>query len=92
MKFLALNTSQFIALAHLNGERSELPPGEHQFQFSFYLPSNIPSSFSGNHGYIEYTTEAKANLAPGCYVNCKKTFIVHNNMNVNALPQANVRI
>jgi len=80
------------ALAHLNGERSELPPGEHQFQFSFYLPSNIPSSFSGNHGYIEYTTEAKANLAPGCYVNCKKTFIVHNNMNVNALPQANESI
>jgi len=82
----------FLDLAHLKRENGELPAGEHQFQFFFDIPTDIPSSFNGNFGCIKYTAEAKANLAAGNDIDCKKTFTVHNNMNVSYLPDTNVRI
>jgi len=79
-------------LAHHKRENGELPAGEHQFQFFFDIPTDIPSSFNGNFGCIKYTAEAKANLAAGNDIDCKKTFTVHNNMNVSYLPDTNVSI
>lgn len=35
-----------------------MEPGHYAYCFSIQLPSNIPSSFEGEHGNIKYTLEA----------------------------------
>lgn len=42
-----------------NSPTGELPAGEHYFPFSFQLPQNVPSSFFGAHGKIEYELRTK---------------------------------
>ena len=35
-----------------------LPPGQHVLPFSLILPSNLPSSFEGEHGSVRYYVKA----------------------------------
>ena len=35
-----------------------LPPGQHILPFSLLLPSNLPSSFEGDHGSVRYYVKA----------------------------------
>lgn len=38
-----------------------LPGGQYDYNFSFLLPENLPSTYDGEYGYIVYTITAKAN-------------------------------
>jgi len=80
------------AIAVLKGKTKDLSAGQHQFEFSFNLPSNLPCSFSSRFGNIGYTIEAKAKFSLGYELECKKTFTVQNNTDVRELPKANERI
>ncbi len=40
-----------------------MPAGETNFPFSFVLPRNIPGSFQGTYGKIEYKLEAKVEIS-----------------------------
>ncbi|KAH7704976.1 Protein ARRD-11, partial [Aphelenchoides avenae] len=40
------------------GEDGKIPAGHRVFPFSFTLPTNIPPSFEGNHGFIRYYCKA----------------------------------
>jgi len=39
-------------------ETLELPAGKHEFPFTFQLPTNIPSSYQDDFGYIRYVLAA----------------------------------
>jgi len=41
------------------GETVRIEAGTHRYPFTFQLPSNVPSSFEGEYGYVRYTAEAK---------------------------------
>jgi len=41
-----------------DGREQLLEPGRHDYCFSIQLPTNIPSTFEGQHGHIKYTLEA----------------------------------
>ena len=92
LKCSTLTFTPLIAIAVLKGKTKDLSAGQHQFEFSFNLPSNLPCSFSSRFGNIGYTIEAKAKFSLGYELECKKTFTVQNNTDVRELPKANVRI
>lgn len=39
-----------------------LPAGKHSIRFSFRLPTNLPSSFEGDYGYVRYSCVALAQV------------------------------
>ena len=41
------------------GDSVRLEAGTHRYPFRFSLPSNVPSSYEGEYGYVRYTAEAK---------------------------------
>ena len=47
----------FVTLS-AGGESLQLSAGSHRYPFTFNLPSNVPSSFEGEVGYVRYTAEA----------------------------------
>ncbi|XP_047553810.1 arrestin domain-containing protein 2 isoform X3 [Lutra lutra] len=40
------------------GETTTLPPGRHEFPFSFQLPPTLVTSFEGKHGSVRYSVKA----------------------------------
>ncbi|ELW67162.1 Arrestin domain-containing protein 2 [Tupaia chinensis] len=45
-------------LAPDTGEITTLPPGHHEFPFSFQLPLTLVTSFEGKHGSVRYSIKA----------------------------------
>ncbi|XP_032123703.1 arrestin domain-containing protein 2 isoform X2 [Sapajus apella] len=45
-------------LAPDTGETTTLPPGRHEFLFSFQLPPTLVTSFEGKHGSVRYCIKA----------------------------------
>uniref|UniRef100_A0ABI8ASX1 Arrestin C-terminal-like domain-containing protein n=1 Tax=Felis catus TaxID=9685 RepID=A0ABI8ASX1_FELCA len=45
-------------LAPDTGETTTLPPGRHEFPFSFQLPPTLVTSFEGKHGSVRYCIKA----------------------------------
>lgn len=41
----------------------KLEPGQYTFPFEFHLDRDIPSSYKGTYGYIEYSIKGKVDLA-----------------------------
>ena len=44
-------------------EAGEMQPGEQSYPFSFRIPDDAPSSYSGRSGWIDYTLKAKIELS-----------------------------
>jgi hypothetical protein len=45
------------------GEHLTIPMGESHYDFSFAIPSDIPGSYKGPYGSIQYNMEAKAEIS-----------------------------
>lgn len=48
------------------GTKVQFRPGEYQYPFSFFLPLDIPASFNGIYGNIQYGIDARVD-APGLF-------------------------
>lgn len=70
------------------GERFELPGGRHAYPFSFALPSQIPSSFEGAHGYVRYTVRAVMQRQRKWNHECKIPFTVNTLVDLNTMPES----
>lgn len=68
-----------------------LSSGHHSFPFTFKLPSPLPSSLEGKHGYVRYFVMAEVKR-PGIAMSksARVTFSVNNVINLNHLPVAKV--
>ena len=65
--------------------------GRHAYPFRIQLPFSIPSTFSGNHGSIGYHATATLHRPWQPEESTSKEFIVKGIVDLNQLPQANVR-
>ncbi|XP_042871038.1 arrestin domain-containing protein 3-like isoform X2 [Penaeus japonicus] len=75
-----------------NGQKSELPPGTHQFNFSFLLPNGIPSSFESTVGQVRHRCEAKMDIPWGRDKKTKRPYSVNTLLDLNSNPQAQMPI
>ncbi|XP_047490021.1 arrestin domain-containing protein 3-like isoform X2 [Penaeus chinensis] len=75
-----------------NGEKNELPPGTHQFNFSFLLPNGIPSSFESSTGQVRHRCEAKMDIPWGIDKKAKRPYSVNTLLDLNINPQAQLPI
>eukprot|EP00116_Pleurobrachia_bachei_P008317 sb/3468579/ len=67
-----------------------LPRGAHVFEFSYLLPSDIPSSFEGNYGNVRYFLMAQLDWPSGQHFQQRLLCITVNSLppNSNSPPQA----
>ena len=77
--------------SNLKGQKTTLEPGERAFEFSFTLPSQIPSSFSDKYCEIIYSVKVKVDLPWAVDIKSKRHFFVRDYMALNELPSAMVR-
>ena len=77
-------SNRVLHLYHAEDSRTEIPAGQHQYNFMFQLPSNIPSSFESAHGKIRYSLTATLSR-PNKSVDhcCTKRIIVHNLVDIS---------
>lgn len=75
-----------------NGEKNELPPGTHQFNFSFLLPNGIPSSFESSTGQVRHCCKAKMDIPWGIDKKAKRPYSVNTLLDLNRDPQAQMPI
>ncbi|XP_076978268.1 arrestin domain-containing protein 2 [Tamandua tetradactyla] len=77
------------------GEATTLPPGRHEFPFSFQLPPTLVTSFEGKHGSVRYCVKATLHRpwAPARHASTAFTVIEPVDVNTPALlaPQAGTR-
>jgi len=80
------------ALALDTGEIFQIACGEHQYPFSFVLPTEIPPSYEGRHGVVRYTLKAVLvnTSSIGSRHICKKGFYVNTIVDLNIVPNARV--
>ncbi|XP_076033491.1 arrestin domain-containing protein 3-like isoform X2 [Oratosquilla oratoria] len=69
-----------------DGNETELPPGNHAFNFSFMLPPNIPSSFESKYGKILHEVSAALDLPMALDKECTKLVSVSSLYDLNTLP------
>ena len=70
---------------------TKLASGRHTFPFSFLLPSNLPSSFEGAHGYVRYSVKGIIDKPWKFDHSCKRPFTVICLLDLNADPNAQVQ-
>lgn len=71
----------------------DLSIGQHEYPFTFVLPTQIPSSFEGTFGHVRYIIRAVAQrpwLKPEYECNIK--LIVCSSLDLNTIPKAAVTI
>ena len=69
----------------------ELGAGQHQYPFTFVLPTQIPSSFEGSFGHVRYSIRAVAQRPwMRREYECKTTLNVCSVLDLNTLPEATV--
>ncbi|XP_076033469.1 arrestin domain-containing protein 3-like [Oratosquilla oratoria] len=69
-----------------DGNETELPPGNHAFNFSFMLPLNIPPSFESKYGQILHEVLAVLDHPMALDKECIKRVSVSNLYDLNTLP------
>ncbi|XP_040168300.1 arrestin domain-containing protein 3-like isoform X5 [Anopheles arabiensis] len=52
-----LSSMKVLVGAQQNGTPTELPAGEHIYEFACELPSHLPTSFEGTYGHCRYTAQ-----------------------------------
>uniref|UniRef100_A0A8C5Y4V2 Arrestin domain containing 2 n=1 Tax=Microcebus murinus TaxID=30608 RepID=A0A8C5Y4V2_MICMU len=82
-------------LAPDTGEATTLPPGRHEFPFSFQLPPTLVTSFEGKHGSVRYCIKATLHRPWVPARRAKKVFTVIEPVDINTpallAPQAGAR-
>uniref|UniRef100_A0A2K5NPI5 Arrestin domain containing 2 n=1 Tax=Cercocebus atys TaxID=9531 RepID=A0A2K5NPI5_CERAT len=82
-------------LAPDTGETTTLPPGRHEFLFSFQLPPNLVTSFEGKHGSVRYCIKATLHRPWVPARRARKVFTVIEPLDINTpallAPQAGAR-
>ncbi|XP_065342547.1 arrestin domain-containing protein 17-like isoform X1 [Cloeon dipterum] len=74
--------------AYGGGSDQTLTAGEHLFPFSYVLPTNLPSSFEGEHGHIRYTVRAVLDRPWTFDHEAKAAFTIISTLDLNTEPQA----
>lgn len=59
--------------------------GRHEFPFRFMLPKNIPSTYNGAHGHIQYCVKAKVDMPMAPDYEDEKQFTVISLINFNEM-------
>ena len=65
-----------------------LPPGQHVLPFRVLLPSNLPSSFEGEHGHVRYFIKADIVRDWKWNHKVKQHFMVNGILDLNLYPSA----
>ncbi|KAM6218438.1 arrestin domain-containing protein 2 [Rhynchocyon petersi] len=82
-------------LAPDTGETTTLPPGRHEFPFSFQLPPTLVTSFEGRHGSVRYSIKATLHRPWAPARRARKVFTVIEPVDINTpallAPQAGTR-
>uniref|UniRef100_A0A8D1IB49 Arrestin domain-containing protein 2 n=1 Tax=Sus scrofa TaxID=9823 RepID=A0A8D1IB49_PIG len=82
-------------LAPDTGEITTLPPGRHEFPFSFQLPPTLVTSFEGKHGSVRYCIKATLHRPWVPARRTRKVFTVIEPVDINTpallAPQAGAR-
>ncbi|XP_069332318.1 arrestin domain-containing protein 2 isoform X2 [Eulemur rufifrons] len=82
-------------LAPDTGEPATLPPGRHEFPFSFQLPPTLVTSFEGKHGSVRYCIKATLHRPWVPARRARKVFTVIEPVDINTpallAPQAGAR-
>ncbi|XP_023481234.1 arrestin domain-containing protein 2 isoform X1 [Equus przewalskii] len=82
-------------LAPDTGETTTLPPGRHEFPFSFQLPPTLVTSFEGKHGSVRYCIKATLHRPWVPARRARKVFTVIEPVDINTpallAPQAGAR-
>ncbi|XP_069445172.1 arrestin domain-containing protein 2 isoform X1 [Ovis canadensis] len=82
-------------LAPGTGETTTLPPGRHEFPFSFQLPPTLVTSFEGKHGSVRYCIKATLHRPWVPTRRTRKVFTVIEPVDINTpallAPQAGAR-
>uniref|UniRef100_A0A8C9DV54 Arrestin domain containing 2 n=1 Tax=Prolemur simus TaxID=1328070 RepID=A0A8C9DV54_PROSS len=77
------------------GETTTLPPGRHEFPFSFQLPPTLVTSFEGKHGSVRYCIKATLHRPWVPARRARKVFTVIEPVDINTpallAPQAGAR-
>uniref|UniRef100_G3TVB6 Arrestin domain containing 2 n=1 Tax=Loxodonta africana TaxID=9785 RepID=G3TVB6_LOXAF len=77
------------------GETTTLPPGRHEFPFSFQLPPTLVTSFEGRHGSVRYSIKATLHRPWAPARRARKVFTVIEPVDINTpallAPQAGTR-
>ncbi|XP_018872032.1 arrestin domain-containing protein 2 isoform X5 [Gorilla gorilla gorilla] len=77
------------------GETTTLPPGRHEFLFSFQLPPTLVTSFEGKHGSVRYCIKATLHRPWVPARRARKVFTVIEPVDINTpallAPQAGAR-
>ena len=63
-----------------------LSAGVHTFPFRLGLPNGLPSTFLGNHGWIQYFCKAELREPGGGIHKSQQVFIVMNPIDLNLEP------
>lgn len=71
-----------------NGSESQLPPGTHNFNFTFVLPLNIPSSFESETGQVRHLCKAKIDVPWGFDKTSTQPYSVNSLYDLNTDPVA----
>lgn len=66
----------------INGGQFELSAGQHFYRFKYVLPSWLPSSFEGTHGFIRYAVEVSLERPLKFDCSYKKPFTVCRSLNL----------
>lgn len=79
-------------LLWISGQESTLPAGTHNFNFSYVLPQNIPSSFESKIGQVRHVCKAKINVPWGFDKTCSQPYSVNSLYDLNTDPAAQASI
>uniref|UniRef100_A0A182PC21 Arrestin C-terminal-like domain-containing protein n=1 Tax=Anopheles epiroticus TaxID=199890 RepID=A0A182PC21_9DIPT len=52
-----LSSMKVLVGSQANGHTTELPAGEHIYEFACELPAHLPTSFEGSYGHCRYTAQ-----------------------------------
>ncbi|KAK7495975.1 hypothetical protein BaRGS_00012676 [Batillaria attramentaria] len=72
-----------------SGTKRELPAGQYTYPFQFQLPSNAPTSFEGQYGYLRYWAKVTIERPSNNDQSAKKVFTVICPVDLNRDPTAN---
>ncbi|XP_065903673.1 arrestin domain-containing protein 2-like [Dysidea avara] len=77
-------SNRVLHLYHAEDSSTEIPAGQHHYNFMFQLPSNIPSSFENVYGNIRYSLTATLSRPNKTVDHCCTTRItVHNLVDIS---------